>query len=1103
MRRDITKFMKQRARHLKTVKGSASDKPATPRSRKWLQRAAWAFVIYLSVGFLILPPIIRAVAVKQLAKELHREVSLEQVRLNPFALSIAIRGLKVTDPDAETLLAWDEVYVNLQLSSFLGHAWVFDEIAVVNPYARVQVNQDYSLNFSDILAAHSGTNAPPKSTAAKPAAPVAANVRQLRIEGARVAVADLTPKKPFRRVIGPVKISLTDFHTDPNSRNPHLFTGSTDSGETFSWGGDFSLDPIKAEGELAVDNVALKNFAALYEDFVNFEIRDGVAGFHANYLFQLSQVTNIAAVSNVSFTLRSFKLGTPDAAENLVELPEFSVAGISGDLMARSIEVGSVAVRGANFNLTRAKGAAFNVVAAAQANTNQSAPGGILLLMRSVTNAFAQLLNSTNLASATVRDVAVQDCAFTLRDDSLGRPVNLRVDQINVSAKNLSNRPDTNILTTVSLRWNTNGTLKTELDASLNPLNADVRLHLDQLELAPLSPYLDSFVNLYVLGSKVGLDGTIRLRTEPGQIPTVTFTGSTALDDLNLVGGDTSEDLLKWSSLRFDGITANLNPPAVSVTNITLKDLAARVIIETNKVINVLAIMRTNATNASSGTGVSPVSSSGEAETHGRDARATTSEGSAIQRAFAQVKTLLGMDTNAFAGLPKAEINTVTIENAELQFLDRSVTPPGRASLQKVNGTIQNISTEEMRRAQIHFEMLAGGTGPIEINGQLNPLRAKQATEVKLSLKHVKLNPADPYTGKLLGYRLTRGELNVDVDYTITASQVKGRNLIVLDQLTLGSKVASPDATHLPVKLAIALLKDSSGKIEINVPVEGNLDDPKFRLGPVIWHVIGNVFVKAITSPFALLGSLVGGKGGEEMQFQQFAPGSTELDVAAREKLATIAKALEARPEVEVEIEGNIHPELDGTALRRAKMESQLRTGYWQSLRAATREKTTPAQVALAPEVRADLLVKAYRDLLKTNSAIASVLISANAGSVVTQTSGKPARLSSEVPKGAMQMLTGNAAKSPVSSAKPATGGPAKVSSAGAGQPTTEQMEQGLMSGFKISEEEFAALATARARQVQTNLVQELKVAAARVLVSDPGPGAYSTNGHRVNLQLR
>lgn len=1074
--------MKQRPL-VKAVQDTPAGKAvARRRSRKWLKRGAWLLFIYTILGFLILPPIIRAIAVKQLAKELHREVTLEKVRLNPYALSVSIRGLKIKDPDAETLLAWDEVYVNLQLSSFLGHALVFDEIAVVNPYARVQVNKDFSLNFSDILAAYARTNnAPAKPT--KPAKPLAVDIRQLRVEGARLSVADLTPKQPFRRMIGPVKISLTDFHTDPNSRNPHMFTGSTDSGEIFSWGGGFSLDPLKAAGELSVSNVALNNFAALYEDFVSFEIRDGVVGFRANYDFRLSQAEQVATISNVSFTLDSFKLGLAGTPENLIELPAFSVSGVEGDLLARRIEVGSVSLRGASLNLTREKGAAFNVVSAAQANTNQSAPGGIVLLMSSVTNVFAQLLNSTNLASGMVRNITLEDCAFTLRDHSLSRPVDFRVDQINVTAKNVSNRPETNVLSTVSLRWNTNGVVKTDLKATFSPLNADLRLQLDKVELAPLSPYLDPFVNLYVLGSKVGLDGTVSLRTEAGQIPTVTFSGNSALDDLNLVGGDAGEDLLKWSSLHFDGITAKLNPPVVTVTNVTLKDMAARVVIETNKVINVLAVVRTNAFGEASvtndGSATVPASGSG---------------GSTIKRAFAQVKTLLGMQTNtAMAGLPKVKVNTVAVENGELQFLDRSVAPPARASVQKINGDIQNISTEEMRRAQVHFEMLANGTGAMVMDGQLNPLNAKQATEAKLSLKHVKMNPADPYAGKFLGYRLTRGELNVDVEYTITASQLKGRNLIVLDQLTLGSKVASPDATKMPVKLGVALLKDSSGKIQIDVPVEGNLDDPQFRLGPVVWHVIANVFVKAITSPFSLLGSLVGGKGGEEMQFQDFAPGSIELDAAAREKLATLAKALAARPELEVEIEGNIDPALDGAALRRAKMELQLRKDYWESLRAAAREKTTPAEVELPSEIRADLLAKAYRDLLKTNAAAAFVPIPTDAVEVGTRAT----RPNTALESGAQRLMAKNQPSAPVES------GSAKTSSAGSGQATEQQMEQGLMSVFKISDEEFVALAMERARQVQTNLVQELKVDAARVLLSDPGPGSYPTNGHRVNLQLR
>jgi uncharacterized protein involved in outer membrane biogenesis len=1047
-------------------------------------------LVYALFGFLILPPILRAVAVRQLAKELHRVVALEKVRLNPFVLSLTARGLKIQDPDGGTLLSWDELYVNFQLSSLFSRDWTFKEIALVNPCARVQVNPDGSLNISDILASRSRTNA----ASVRPARLPLLRVGRLRIEGARLALADLTTRTPYRRLIGPVNLSVTDFHTDPNNSNPHVFTGTIDTGETFSWGGRFSTDPPGARGELGVDNLSLKNFAPLYEDLVNFEIRDGVVGFHVNYDFALGPASRRAALSNASFTLRSFKLAAPGAGENLLELPEVTVAGFSGDVLARRIDVDSVAVQGVEFNLTRESGAGFNVLAAAQPRTNPHAPRGLMLLMGSLTNAFAQLLQSTNLASLTVRNLSVQEGAFTLRDDSLSPPARLRVDQVSLAATNLSNRPATNLLAAFSLRWNTNGTLRTGLDASLRPLNADLTLQLDRIELAPLSPYLRPFMRLSALGSKLGIDGVFRIRSVPDLPPAVTFTGGIALDDFKLVTADTGEDFLKWGTLRFEGVAAGLNPPAVAVTNVTIKDLAVQVAIETNGALNLSSVVRP--------AGVAP---SGPGAAAGASLAAETG-GSVLKRAFAPVKTLLGMQTNAFSSLPKFEVGALTVDNAELRFTDRSVTPPAHLAIEQVNATVQNLATEELRRAQVHLTALAGGTGPVELTAQLHPLRASQATEAKLTLRKVQLLPADPYAAKFLGYRLARGDLNLDLDYTINASRVNGSNLIVLDQPTLGAKAASTNATHLPVKLALALLKDSSGRVELDVPVQGNLDDPAFRLGPVIGHVIANVFVKAVTSPFALLGSLVGGKGGEEMQFQEFAPGSAELDAAARAKLVTLAKALAARPGLEVVIEGNVHLERDGWALRHARMEQQLRARRWSALRPSARENLKPDEVALVPEIRASLVEAAYRDLVRTNPALASVAVPEAVLLSRTNPPAAPgARVDEGVEKGATRLMQGGRALAhapapPSAGSAGSASGPA-APAPGPAQLGLEQMENSLTAAQPLTDADYAALTLARARQVQSNLVQELHIAAERVLVSEGGAG--STNRSCVVLQLQ
>jgi hypothetical protein len=1060
----------------------------SPRRRKWLKRTAGLLAFYTLFGFLILPLIVKAVAVGQLKQQLKRETTIESVRLNPYAMSITIRGLNIKDLDAKTLLSWDEVYVNFRLFSVFSRAWGFDGIRVINPYVRVQLNKDMTFNFTDILESFATTNAPTKADAPRKTVPVA--LRHFLVEGARLEWTDLTPKNPFHRMVGPVKVELNNFHTDPNNRNPHVFTGTTETGETFRWGGTFSLEPVRAAGEFAVENVALKQLAPLYQDLVNFEIRDGVTAFGVNYLFEMTPTMTNAAVSNLTIKVKSLKVAQPGHAENLFELPEFSVSGVSGDLLTRNLTVDSVSVNGAALNVQRGADATFNVVAAATPITDASAPAGILLVLQTATNLISQLLTSTNLATAMVREISVTNCLLSYRDDACVPPARLVVDQINLTARNLSNRSGTNMTSNVSLRWNTNGSVAVGVTATLDPLQVDVDLDVQQLEFAPLDPYLRPHVNAYILGSKAGLDGRVHLAAVPGGLPEITFTGNASLDELRVLG-NTSEDLLKWGSLRFAGIAANLHPPAVTVSNVTLKDLAARVVIESNRTINVFAVLPAGETNLA-------------APPESKAASAATGPGG-IKGVFAQVKTVLGMNPDAVAaGLPKVEVDSVRVEDSSVLFLDRSVTPEARLSLQKIQVEIADISTEAMQRAKIRVSTLVGGTGPVEVTAELNPLQAKAATQAKVSVKNVQLRPTDPYVAKFLGYRLTRGSVNVDMDYTITASEVKGRNVIVVDQFTLGSKVQSPDAIGLPVKLGVALLKDSSGKINLDVPVEGNLDDPKFRIGKVVWGVVANMFVKAVTSPFSLLGGLVGGSAGEDMQFQEFVPGKTNLNPAAQQKLTELAKALDARPALQVVVEGNVDRELDGWALRQVKAEKQLQQMRWNSLRAAAREQVKPEDVDVPLEVRADLLEKAYRNLIATNQQLAFAAPPAGWALALTNSAAAIASPRRELEKGASRLMSDDWGKS--AAPKPTAAGSTNASpetEVHSGRPTPEQMQDSLTAAQVLADADYAVLAAARAERVRSNLITELKVAAERVLIGEAETGSFGTNGHRVVLQLQ
>ena len=430
--------------HLETL---LQLKTPTPRRRKALRWAAWLLFGYTVFGFIILPLIVRPVAAARLTRELNREVSIQKVRLNPYALSCTVRGLLIKDLDGEPFVSWDKVYVNFQLSSFLGRPWVFKEVSGTNVFLRAQLNKDYTFNFSDLIEKFAKPSEPPK-----PSKPLALRVGRLAFSGTRVSVTDLTPSQRFRRVIGPLSVNLNNFHTHPDNRNPHSFTGSTDAGEVFAWKGFFSLDPIRAEGELSVDHVALNKFAPWYQDLMRFEIKDGVASVQAAYKFASSPSALVAEFTNVSVALNSFKVSQSGATESMVDLETFRLRGMSGDLVNRRFEINSLSVTGAVLGVHRSPDASINMLEAAKpAVTGTNMPGGVVMLLRAVTN-----------------------------------------------VKNLSNRPGSNLTATASLRWNTNGVMKSEVTASVIPLAADARLFCDQIDLAPLDPYLEPYLYLFI-----------------------------------------------------------------------------------------------------------------------------------------------------------------------------------------------------------------------------------------------------------------------------------------------------------------------------------------------------------------------------------------------------------------------------------------------------------------------------------------------------------------------------------------------------------------------------------------------------------------------------
>ncbi len=1031
--------------------------PSRPGRRlKWV---AGLFFFYTILGFVILPLIVRKLAVSQLSNQLGREVTIESVRINPFALSGSIRGLRITDPDGETLLEWQEVYANFQLSSFFGRPWVFQEVRVIGPTARVRINPDRSLNVSDLIAKFST----PQTNSASPSRPLLLRIERIHITNAVLLVSDLTTLTPFRRSVGPVEVNLTGFESSADNRNPYSFVGTTDSGETFTWKGFFSIDPIRSEGEVTLDGLTISRYSELFQDFVRFDFRGGIISAEADYRLAITPSGYVAVATNASFSLRSLKVGRKGTEENVVELDELSVRGASADAVERIVEAGSVSVAGGRIDLRRSASGSLNLAELAEPNeTATNAPASILMLVQSTTNLVARLLDSTNLATATLHALDVTNCAVVWTDEVNRRPAHLVVDRINVAARNLSNRPGTNLTADVSMRWNTNGSVRVGSSVLLSPPTADVSLSAVDVELRALDPYLEPFVNLFVLDSKVGLEGRITLRTTNG-LPAVTFLGDARLDDFSTVDKTGSEELVKWKSVRLSGIDAGLSPPAINVREVSVIEPFARLAIETNHAVNLLLAFTMDRTNT---VAIEP---------------AAVEPNSSLRQKFGGfIRRTLAANTNA-AGtslMPRVSVEALVLTNASLQFFDRSLEPKVQATVQEVSGRLEGISSDERKRADLHLRGKLDRAGSFEMVGKLNPLNPGARTELKVSFANVDLSPTSPYIGKFLGYRLNRGKLGMELEYETNDGNLKSKNVITLDQFSLGEKVDSPDATKMPVRLAIAILQDRNGRIELNVPIEGRLDDPSFHLGKVILGTLGNMLVKVATSPFSLLGSLFGGRT-EEVGFQDFAPGSAEPLASDREKLAALLKGLYERPGLQLEIEGSFDPKLDVEGLRRVKLEAEFRRQQWAALPQTEQSKLGPDQMIRTPEDFTNSLNRAYAEILQAKEAATNQIA---AGSTNGVSKAAPSR-AIPTEKGGTRLMTINSRFIP--------------------DVPPNEVERTVLATIMVSDDELRHLAEERARRIRELILVSEKVEASRLFLTEISSTPSTNRTSRVFFHLR
>lgn len=1029
-----------------------TNTPSGSRRRRLLWVAGGLIAAFTIAGFFVAPPIIKAQIEKRASALLGRTVTVGRVAVNPYTVAVTIEQLDIRLKDGTgSFLGWDRLYVNADPLASLTGAWTLGAVELDGFHVTAEIRADGSFNFADIIAQlNAGAPAAPATAPAKPARPL--RVGSLKVAGARLDFVDRTPKRPFTTSLGPVSFSLTEFVTAGARGAPYRFEAVTEAGEKFLWSGSLAADPVASRGEFAMENLLLKKYTPYADDKVRAQVTDGALSLRGRYEVEVAGALKTLKLTGGELHLRNLKVGEPGGSENALELPTLDITGIEADGLTRQASIGAVTLSGGQVRARREKDGTINLLALLQppAESGPKAPPT------------SEPATAGTLPELRVGEVAVKDFSVELADLAAPTPAQLALKNLQVSVKDVTLADGAVMPLAISLNWSPRGAIDVRGTLALRPrVRADLKLDVGGVELLPLSPYLEQFVNARITQGAVSTQGNVQVELPTAGAPAISFAGGVTLEKFGLVDGALSEQLAGFRELALNGLKATTAPTlAVSLDEVKLTAPYARVVVAADKTLNLAAVAKSAPENEPSG-----------------------------QKAPATEQAMAGPR-------PKIEIARVVVSEGDFTFADRSVSPAVRVAVNQFGGSIAGLSSENFAKAKVDLRAAVDGTGPIAITGELDPLGAKKFVDLKVDVQHVDLVPLSPYSGKFAGYELARGKLNVAVQARLDGEQLDATNLVTLNQFTFGAPVESPEATKLPVRLGVALLKDLDGKIVIDVPVSGRLDDPSFGVGRVVLRVITNLLAKAAVSPFALLGSMFGG-GGDELAFQEFAPGASALQATEVKKLATMVQALTNRPGLSVAIEGGYDGPADTYALKRRKLDALVRAKIWEERRAVDPNLPPPEQLEIAAEASAAKVKQLFDEKFPPGTQFGAPLPPAPVAAAAPPApkKGLLRRVVDVVTFRGSGATTATAAET-----KAAT--PAAVATEATGGPSLEEMTGRLAETMAVTDDDLRALAATRAQAVRDYFINAGKIAPDRVFLAK-GKEQPENKGPRVLLGLQ
>ncbi len=891
---------------------------------KGLKRALGALLaslaLYSLLGFLIVPGVALRIANQQLAQHATVPALLQRIEFNPFSLELTLWGLQIGEPGKEQV-GFERLYANLQLDSLWSGALHLDRVELDKPRTELLFAKDGRLNLTQLFklpASEPAADTPPSD-------PFALRIGSIKLAEGYLHFKDLRPSEPIEFLYDSMNLELKNLSTLPDDNADMTLVANGPDGGRIDWSGTLSLAPLASQGTLKITDGKMKLWWPYVRDAVPLVLEDGVLSLDTHYTLSLAKQTKLL-LDNTSVRIAPFAIKAPDG-RLLARLASLALSEASIDLAKQRVTVGKVrsekletwAALESDGQLDwqklfatpppkatpreKAEPAAATPSAEEKATAEPSKPWQVLL-----------------------KDVQLRNYRVHLADRSQKEPVALDVGPLNVDLQGFDSLNQSPFTLKLDTGVGKQGTLQAAGQVNLAPVTAKLEVSTRDIDLRVAQAYISPFIRLELRSGMLSSDLKVDLsNTEPLAF---SVDGKAQINQLHTLDTIKDRDFVKWQRLDLDGL-AYRHGDALTIAKVNLLQPYARFMINDDRTTNINDLLIAQAA----------------------DSPAKQSAGSAKTGADKPLGVRIG---------------EISINDGSANFADFSLTPHFATAVQQLNGQIGTLDNRQPDPATVDIQGKVDRYAPVTIKGALNPFDPMASLDIATRFRRVELTTLTPYSGKFAGYRIRKGRLDLDLHYLITKGQLKAENKMVVEQLQLGEKVDSPDAVDLPIRLAVALLKDTDGKISIELPVSGDLNNPEFSVMPIVWQTLRNLVLRAAQAPFKFIGGLVRGGGSQDLGTVAFAPGSSELGSDAQGALDQLAAALKERPALRLEIEGTSAQTSDGPLIAQQRLEREYQSTWYKILQ--RRGDKVPANASLLQVEEDDkpaMLEGIYRTRLK------------------------------------------------------------------------------------------------------------------------------------------